>query len=155
METIYLILDNIRSTHNVGSILRTADAAGVAHVFLCGVTPSPVDRFGRDRGDVAKVALGAEKSVPWSYEKETNEIILSLKEKGVVIVGVEQHKDSVPYNTLSYTRPVAFVLGEETKGLTKDTLGLCDLIVEIPMRGKKESLNVSVAAGIILFRCIE
>lgn len=155
MESIHLILCDIRSTHNVGSILRTADAVGVKVVYLCGVTPAPIDRFGRKRTDIAKVALGAEESVRWVEAGDIQKTIRTLKDAGVTIVAVEQDTRSVPYHTFSATGPVAFVLGEETKGIPAHILNECDSIVEIPMKGKKESLNVAVATGIVLFRCIE
>lgn len=155
MHSVYLILDNIRSAHNVGSILRTADAAGVTRVYLCGCTPTPVDRFGRKRPDIAKVALGAEESVQWEHFEDTEELIGKLQGEGVCVVAVEQDERSIPYTDLSRNKPIAFVLGEETCGIGKETLARCDAVVEIPMVGKKESLNVSVAAGIVLFRLIE
>lgn len=148
----YVILDNIRSVHNVGSIFRTCDAAGVAKLYLCGLTPTPVDRFGRVRKDMAKVALGAEKNVVWEYADNTQDIIEKLKKDGVVIVAVEQDKKSIEYKKLSTKKPTAFVFGGEVAGISKETLKMCDEIIEIPMHGKKESLNVSVTVGIILFR---
>lgn len=155
MQTIYLLLYNIRSTHNVGSIFRTADAAGIKKMFLCGITPDPVDRFGRDRSDISKVALGAEKTVSWIHVEHIEDSIQSLKKDGVKVVAIEQHKNSIPHNTFKHSGPVAFVVGEETKGIPEDILRLCDEIIEIPMQGKKESLNVSVATGVVLFRYIE
>src|SRR5580704_7174209 len=97
MPEIALLLHNIRSAHNVGSIFRTADAAGVAGIFLSGYTPSPVDRFGNARKDISKVALGAEKNIPWEYEKTPDRIISRLREEGWQIVGVEQDKRSIHY----------------------------------------------------------
>jgi len=155
MKNVYIILDNIRSTHNVGSILRTADAAGVTKAYFCGYTPTPIDRFGRKRSDVAKVALGAEETVSWEYVEDVKELLKTLKEKGVRVVALEQDKRSVPYTKYRFDGDVAVLLGEETHGITKDVLTLCDDVVEIPMRGKKESLNVSVATGIVLFRLTE
>ncbi len=155
MEPIHLILCDIRSTHNVGSILRTADAVGVKTVYICGVTPAPIDRFGRKRADIAKVALGAEESVRWIEAGDVQKTIRTLKTAGVTIVAVEQDARSVPHHTFAATGPTAFVFGEETKGIPKHILNECDCIVEVPMRGKKESLNVAVTAGIVLFRCTE
>lgn len=151
MVPIHLILSDIRSAHNVGSILRTADAGGVEKVHLCGITPAPVDRFGRKRADIAKVALGAEDVVPWESCKDVFKKIETLKGENFIVVGVEQHRRSIPYYTFTSKQPVAFVLGEETKGLSEEILSLCDAVVEIPMRGEKESLNVSVALGVVLF----
>lgn len=147
----FVILDNIRSVHNVGSIFRTCDAAGVAKLYLCGTTPTPTDRFGRTRKDLAKVALGAETSVLWEYFADTNDVLKKLKEDGVRLVAVEQTEDAKDYRNVSFKEPVVFVFGNEVDGISKSTLALCDDVVEIPMRGTKESLNVSVAAGVILF----
>jgi 23S rRNA (guanosine2251-2'-O)-methyltransferase len=151
MKGPIVILDNIRSVHNVGSIFRTADAAGVSMIYLVGVTPAPIDRFGRARKDFAKVSLGAEKNIDWKSVPEIFELILKLKEDGVSVVAVEQAKNSVSYKTLPKNKKIAFIFGEETKGLSKEVLASADFIAEIPMSGKKESLNVSVSAGIILF----
>ncbi len=150
METAVL-LHNIRSAHNVGSIFRTCDAAGVSRVFLSGYTPAPRDRFDRIQKDIAKTALGAEKSVPWEYQKSSRAVISTLRKAGWHIAAVEQAPDSVDYRKFKSKKPVLFVFGNEVGGVPKNILKTCDSIVEIPMRGKKESLNVSVAAGIILF----
>jgi 23S rRNA (guanosine2251-2'-O)-methyltransferase len=148
-----LILHNIRSVYNVGSIFRTADAAGVSKIILTGYTPTPLDRFGRERPDLHKVALGAEKSVPWEYIKNPFGAIAKLKSEGVRIVAVEQ--DSRAASLFKFKKagkkPVALMVGNEVRGISKPLLAKCDEIVEIPMHGKKESLNVSVAAGIALF----
>lgn len=147
-----LVLNNLRSVYNVGSLFRTADAAGVDHVYLVGVTPGPVDRFGRARKDFHKTALGAEEVVPWSAHENLTEAVSLLKKEGYTVVAVEQHPDSIPYRDLPCFEKVAYVLGEETQGIPADELALCDHIVEIPQRGVKESLNVSVAGGVVLFR---
>ena len=154
-KKIFIILHNIRSVHNVGSIFRTADAAGVSEIFISGYTPTPIDRFGRYRKDVSKSALGAEKTVKWKYFKTAKQAIESLKKEKVFIVAAEQDKYAIDYRKLKYSYPVAFVFGNEVKGLSKQTLSYCDKISEIPMQGKKESLNVSVAAGIILFQTLD
>ena len=143
-----VILDNIRSVYNVGSIFRTSDALGVDKIYLCGCTPTPTDRFGRARKDLAKVALGAEKDIAWEYIKETKEIIKKLKKDGFQIIAVEQDKKSVNFKKIMPKYPVGIVMGNEVGGIDKITLGLCDLIAEIPMVGDKESLNVSVSFGI-------
>lgn len=151
MPDMYVILDNIRSVHNVGSIFRTCDGAGVSKLYLCGVTPAPVDRFGRIRSDMAKVALGAETHVPWEHESDTGACMERLKKEGVRIVAVEQDERAIDFKTFSVVGPTAFVFGEETRGLSRETLDAADTSIEIPMFGQKESLNVSVAAGIVLF----
>ncbi|MDO8620090.1 MAG: TrmH family RNA methyltransferase [bacterium] len=153
-KDILLILHNIRSVHNVGSIFRTADGAGVEKLYLVGHTPTPIDRFGRARKDLAKVALGAEVSVSWEYHKTISPLIRKLRKEGVGVVAVEQDERSVNYKTFKTKKPVALILGNEVTGIPKKVLALCDAIVEIPMRGKKESLNVSVVAGIVLFELV-
>ncbi len=149
IETI-LILDNIRSTHNVGSIFRTADAAGVSKMYLVGTTPCPIDRFGREQSDIAKTALGAEKTVPWEYMDNTLEIL--NKHSEYFKVALEQSGDSKDYKTIAPKEKNIIVLGPEVTGLPQEILHACDAIAEIPMRGSKESLNVSVATGVFLFR---
>lgn len=150
----FLILDNIRSVHNVGSIFRTSDAAGVEKIYLCGTTPTPIDRFRRARNDMAKVALGAEKTVPWEYAENTLDIVKKLKTEGVKVFGVEQYEGSVDYASVKYSEQCAFVFGNEVGGVSLDVLAECDEVIEIPMKGEKESLNVSVAVGIVLFRAV-
>jgi tRNA G18 (ribose-2'-O)-methylase SpoU len=153
-KEVFIILDNIRSVYNVGAIFRTADAAGVSKIYLCGVTPTPLDRFGRKRKDMAKSALGAEESVSWEQYENTIDAVLSLKKKGVFVIGVEQSERSLDYKSVKPEFPLAFVLGSETEGVDKQALDLCDIITEIPMKGTKESLNVSVSTGIVLFRIL-
>jgi len=134
----------------VGSIFRTADAAGAAKVYLSGYTPRPIDRFGRTQKDIAKTALGAEKSVPWEYAKTAQEIIKRLKKEEWSIAGVEQDARSRDYRE-AVPAKCAFVFGNEVRGLSPALRDACDILIEIPMHGKKESLNVSVTAGIVLF----
>jgi len=148
---IYVVLDNVRSIHNVGSIFRTADCAGVAKIYICGVTPSPIDRFGRKRPAFHKVALGAEDSVPCEYYKRTEQALSVLKKEGVKIVAVEQADNTMSFKDYVVREDTAFVFGAEVEGVSVDVLKKCDEIIEIPMSGKKESLNVSVAVGVILF----
>lgn len=148
---VFVVLDNVRSTHNVGAILRTADGAGASKVYLCGCTPLPVDRFGRKRHDIAKTALGAEDMIPWEHADDLLALIAQLKADGVRVVAVEQCGWSVRYDTLALDRSTALVFGEEVHGLTDEVLKACDTVAEIPMHGKKESLNVSVAAGVVLY----
>lgn len=149
-----LILDNIRSVFNVGSIFRTADGAGISKIYLVGVTPDPIDRFGRDRKDLTKVALGAEKKIPWEHARDIISIVKKLKEESYQIVALEQSEKSVDYKNFKPRFPLAVVLGEEVHGLLDKTLKQCDATIEIPMLGNKESLNVSVATGIALFRIL-
>lgn len=148
-----VIAQNIRSVHNVGSIFRTADAAGVKKIYLCGITPTPQDKFGRTRSDIHKTALGAECLVPWKYEKSITRLITNLKKEGYTIVALEQSPQSIQYTKIkeAKNKKIALVLGTETVGISKKILAQADYIIEIPMRGKKESLNVSVAFGIAAF----
>ena len=150
-KEIAVLLHNVRSAHNVGSIFRTADAAGVSKIYLTGHTSTPLDRFGRVRKDIAKTALGAEKYIPWEHHALPVRLIAKLKREGWHIVAVEQAADSIDYRKFKIKKPTLFILGNEVKGVSKNILKICDAIVEIPMRGYKESLNVSVATGIILF----
>lgn len=147
-----LILPDIRSALNVGAIFRTADAVGISKVYLTGYTPRPTDLFGRVRKDISKVALGAETWIPWEYKKTLLPLIKSLKKRGFQIVALEQDKRSIDYRKIKLSGKFAIILGPEVLGLNQKILQECDLIAQIPMHGKKESLNVSVACGIALFR---
>jgi 23S rRNA (guanosine2251-2'-O)-methyltransferase len=149
---VVVILHNIRSVYNVGSIFRTADAAGASRVYLCGITPTPIDRFGRKRNDLAKVALGAEESVSWKYFKTTEVAIEDLKRENFHVVSVEQSKKSMDYKKIKQSLKTCFIFGSETEGVPENILSMSDEIAEIPMSGMKESLNVSVTVGIVLFR---
>ena len=152
-----VILHNIRSTHNVGSIFRTADAAGCEKIYLCGITPAPIDRFGRENEKISKVALGAENWIAWEKVGQTTRLIDKIKKDGYKIFAVEQNKKSVPYYKVKIKNKkskVALILGAEVDGLTPTILRRADKILEIPMRGKKESLNVAVAFGIVAFNLI-
>ena len=143
-----VVLDNIRSVYNVGSVFRTSDALGIDKIYLCGCTPTPIDRFGRPRKDLAKVALGAEKDIASEYCLDTKEIIKKLKKEGFQIIAVEQDKKSVDFKKVKTKYTTAIVMGNEVEGINKKILKLCDVIAEIPMKGNKESLNVSVSFGI-------
>jgi tRNA G18 (ribose-2'-O)-methylase SpoU len=156
-----VILHNIRSTQNVGAILRTCDAVGVNKVFFSGITPSPIDRFGRKRSDVSKSALGAEESVEWKVLEEkgqsVQEFLKEMHAEGFQIVALEQSENSVDYKKLNEVAPSdrrVVVLGNEVEGVSKEILDLCDVVCEIPMMGEKESLNVSVAFGVFIFRVL-
>ncbi len=148
---IAVLLHNVRSAHNVGSIFRTADAAGVSEIILSGYTPAPLDRFKRPQKEIAKTALGAEDSVAWQKVSEPQRIIDVRRSEGWRIVGVEQDARARDYRKFDTNERTLFVFGNEVRGLSPALLEACDEIIEIPMRGKKESLNVAVAAGIILF----
>ena len=150
-------LHNIRSVHNVGSIFRTADAAGINHIYLSGYTPLPVDRFGRERNDMAKVAIGAEKTVFWSQLENPLQDIQDLKKTGSHIIGIEQNENSVDifdYKNPENVSEMIIAMGEEVSGMEQNQIDICDDIVEIPMRGQKESLNVSVAFGVAVYQIL-
>ncbi len=150
------ILDNLRSVHNVGSIFRTANAVGVEKVYLCGTTPTPLDTKGLRRKDFAKVALGAEDTIEWEYYEKTEDALKKLQDEKYYIVALEQDEKSVGYKTVSVenTLDVAFVIGGEVEGMSRSCLDMCDVIAEIPMLGTKESLNVTIAFGIGVYRIL-
>lgn len=153
-KEMYLILHNIRSLHNTGSIFRTADAAGVKKIYLTGYAPTPLDRFGKIRPEIHKTALGAENSIKWQYYKNISGLLKKLKKEKIFIAAAEQWPKSVNYKNFRPKYPLALIFGNEVRGLSPQILKRCDKIIEIPMHGKKESLNVSVSAGIILFSLI-
>ena len=151
---VAVILHNIRSIHNVGSAFRTSDAAGISCLYLTGYTPTPLDRFNRPRKDLAKVALGAEKNLTWEHAEDIFDLISKLKKQNYTIIAIEQNKNSVDYKSVLLPERSALIFGAEVEGLSQEVLKACDIIAEIPMAGKKESLNVSVALGIALFRML-
>lgn len=143
-RSILLLAHNIRSLWNVGSLFRTSDAFGVEKIYLTGYTATP------PRREISKTALGAEDSVPWASERDPVKAIKMLKKKGFAIVALEQAKRAVDLATYQPPSKVCLIVGHEVLGVPKELLKLCDAIVHIPMHGTKESLNVSVAAGIAL-----
>ncbi|MFA6554540.1 MAG: TrmH family RNA methyltransferase [Candidatus Paceibacterota bacterium] len=154
IKDIRLLLDNIRSVHNVGSIFRTAETVGVTKIYCIDTTPTPTDRFNRKRNDLAKVALGAEDLVPWEYLKDSISLVKRLKKEGFKIVALEQAENSINYKKIKSKEKVLLILGNEVGGVSKQLLNLSDEIAEIPLKGKKESLNVSVAGGIMMFELL-
>ena len=161
MKTPILILEDIRSSHNVGSLFRTADAVGVGYVYLVGYTPTPVDKFGKVNSDIAKSALGGEKTIPWKKTTSCTVLIKKFKKDSCVVVAIEQDKNAVDYKKVSSLlktkyngKQIVFVLGNEVTGVSKKVLSVADVVAEIPMSGSKESLNVSVAGGIAMFRIL-
>jgi 23S rRNA (guanosine2251-2'-O)-methyltransferase len=152
MREIVAVLHDIRSIHNVGSIFRTADSAGIKKIYLCGITPSPFDRFDKVRQEFAKVALGAEQFVEWEKVTSITKVITQLAKTGFTVAAVELSDRSVPYTALRKTKGnIALIMGNEVKGIPARILKACNVIIEIPMRGKKESLNVSVAFGVVAY----
>ena len=158
-----LLLDDIRSVHNVGSIFRTAETLGISRIYCAGTTPTPVDRFGRKRKDFTKVALWSEDLVTWEYVEEAGESVKRLKKEGFEVIALEQAGNSIDYKEVefkahsngSHPPKILIILGNEVDGVSPKLLKMADVIAEIPLNGKKESLNVSVAAGIALFRWLD
>ena len=147
----YVILHEVRSSHNVGAIFRTCDGAGISKIFLTGYTPAPLDRFGRPVAEIIKTSLGASAMVPWEQSDDVVSVIQTLKSNGVEIVAIEQSVAAVSLYDFIPAPDVAYIFGNEITGVPKDVLAICDRVVEIPMSGQKESLNVSVTVGIVLF----
>ena len=143
---ITIVLDNIRSALNVGSVFRTADAFLIENIILCGITIIPPNK------DIRKVALGATNSVNWQFERNTLEAVSVLKKNGYHIMGVEQaDKSSMLDNFSLPNKPLAIIMGNEVNGVSEDVIKLCDDVIEIPQFGTKNSLNVSVATGIVIW----
>lgn len=142
---LYLILENIYDTYNIGGIFRLADGLAVEKVYLCGETEIPPNHR------IQKASIGTYKVVPWEYKETAAEAISELKAKGVQVVAVEQDEKSTDYRTTEYKAPVALLVGNETFGVTKETIALCDNTVEIPMWGINTSLNVIVSAAIVSY----
>ena len=157
MKTV-AILHDIRSVINVGAIFRTCDAAGISKIYLTGITPTPLDRFGRTRTDLAKAALGAEKTVAWEFSQEVDLVLENLKKENYKIIAIEQSPTSVDYKKvqeqIGQHEDVAFLVGNEVGGISEQLLNSCDIVAEIPMKGQKESLNVSTAFGVAVFRIL-
>ncbi len=141
----HVILNNIRSLYNVGSIFRTADGAGVAKIWICGITGHPPDK------QIAKTALGAEQSVLWEYRENIAAVVDELKKQDFKIHLLEQTQKSVPYQKFKAKAPVCLIVGNEIEGVASQVLSLCDGAIEIDMAGIKNSLNVAVAFGIVAY----
>lgn len=155
INSIALVVDNIRSSENVGSFFRTADAVGVEKIFLVGISPQPLDKFLRPDTKIAKTALGAEKEIPYEYYKTILPLIKKLKNDGYTVVALELSKNAIDYRQLlqqkDLKQKLAIIVGNEVTGIKPSTLKNVDFVAQIPMRGNKESLNVSVSAGVILY----
>jgi len=143
---VYVILNSIRSSYNVGSIFRTSDGAMIKKLFLCGYTPHPPKK------EILKTALGATESVEWEYIENPKDVVLKLKSEGVKICALEQTSNSRPhYQIESNEFPIAMIVGNEITGVSQELIDLCDFSIEIPQHGIKQSLNVAVAYGISIF----
>ena len=148
-----LLLENIRSAHNVGAMFRTADGAGVSKIFLCGYTPAPVDRFGRVQPEIKKTSLGASETIAWEQvgASEVGAFLQEQKRTGATIVALEQTAQSIPLKDFTVPENVLYIVGNEVDGVSPEVLAEVDVVVELPMLGQKESLNVSTAAGILMY----
>ena len=145
--SVVVILDNIRSCNNIGSVFRTSDALLVNSLYLCGITACPPQK------DIHKTALDAEKTVDWKYYKNTEEAVFDLKKQGYRIYAVEQVENSIKLNDFSPERneKIGIVFGNEVKGVQQKVVDICDGAIEIPQFGMKHSFNVSISAGIVLW----
>lgn len=148
---VYIILDNVLDTYNIGAIFRLADAVAAEKVYLCGGTETPPNHR------IKKASINTTEWVDWQYFADAKTAIedLRFKNKDLRVIAVEQDQRSVPYDKVDYTFPIALVVGHETDGVAKEVLDLCDGIVEIPMWGVNTSLNVMVSLGIVLFKVME
>lgn len=144
---LVVVLDNVRSLNNIGSVFRSSDAFRIASIYLCGITATP------PHADIHKTALGAEDSIDWVYSETTEEAVETLKNKGFTVCAIEQAKGSIMLDDLKVEKDVkyAIILGNEVKGVSQSVVDLCDCCIEIPQFGTKHSLNVSVAAGIVIW----
>lgn len=147
---IIVVMDNIRSMHNVGSVFRTGDAFLIEAIFLCGYTAQPPHR------DIHKTALGATETVDWIYFEKTLDAVLELKSKGYKVYGIEQVEGSILLDQFSYDKKekIALVFGNEVEGVNDEVLKICNGCIEIPQQGMKHSLNISIAAGIVLWELV-
>jgi len=148
----YVILDSIRSAHNVGAIFRTCEAAGIDKIFLCGYTPAPIDRFGRTVKEIEKTSLGASAMVAWETTDDIVDVIRRLQSQNVQVVAIELSSTATSLYEFSPASDVAYVFGNEVTGIAPPVQALCDEIVYIPMQGQKESLNVATTVGVVLFQ---
>ncbi len=147
---IVVILDNLRSAYNVGSIFRTCECAGIEKLILCGITPCPPHK------GIEKTALGTTETLPWEYELSVLSTIEKLRDKGYTIASLEITDQSVPITEIKKENfPLALIIGNEVYGVSDAVLSASDLILEIPLYGKKESLNVAVSTGVALFLLVE
>ena len=145
-DPIIVLLDDVRSLNNIGSIFRTCDAMGVKKMYLCGITAQPPHR------EIRKTAIGASKSVDWEYEKDASKIVTKYRELGYEIIGVEQTSKSVSLENYQFNnKQTLLIFGNEINGVSQKLIDLCDLSLEIPQFGTKHSINISVSVGIVLW----
>lgn len=144
----HVVLDNIRSAFNVGSVFRTCDAAGVAHLHLCGISAAPPNP------KLLKTSLGAERTVAWSHCIDARERLAELREAGLTLFAVERAEGSLPYTDVEYPERCALIFGHEVAGVAAPLLAMADRVIEIPMLGRKNSLNVATSVGVVLFEIV-
>jgi len=143
---VYVVLNSIRSSYNVGSIFRTSDGAMIEKLYLCGYSPYPPKK------EILKTALGSTESVDWEYVKDPVEVVKELKSRGIKICALEQTSNSKPHYSVNKTvMPLCLIVGNEISGVTQELIDLCDFSIEIPQFGIKQSLNVAVAYGVAIF----
>ncbi len=144
---LIIVLDNVRSLNNIGSVFRTADAFLVEKIYLCGITATPPHR------DIQKTALGATDSVTWEYAENTLDVVQQLKDEGVQVASVEQTEDAVVLQQVqpNASKKMAVIFGHEIKGVSQDVVSASDMVIEIPQHGTKHSLNISVSAGVVIW----
>ncbi|MEA2077597.1 MAG: RNA methyltransferase [Candidatus Marinimicrobia bacterium] len=145
---IYVIADNIRSLHNVGSLFRTSEAAGIEKLYLVGISGTP------PRKEISKTAIGAENNVPWEYHADIIPLLKYFKSENIPIIVLEHTNSSKDFQNVGYSFPLCLVVGNEVDGISEEVMDYADMAVEIPMFGMKQSLNVSVAYGIMLYELI-
>lgn len=150
-QEIYIVLDNVLDTYNIGSIFRLADAVAAKKIYLCGGTETPPNHR------IKKASINTTQWVEWNYKETALEAIndLRLKIKDIQIIAIEQSKNSIQYDKFNYTLPICLVLGNETTGVSKEVLKMADAVVELPMFGVNISLNVMVSLGVVLYKVIE
>lgn len=149
-KQLVVLLDDVRSMNNVGSIFRTCDCLGIGQIYLCGITGSPPHR------DIYKTSLGAENSIDWEYHEDIETLINTLKSENYIIAGLEQTDKSIDIRNFDpQSKPVAIIVGNEVEGISDKALALCDEILEIPQFGTKHSFNVAVSCGIAFWELIK
>jgi len=147
---IFIVLENVVDTYNVGGFFRLADAVAAEKLYLCGQTQTPPDK------KILKASVGTYRLVPWEYKENVDISVAELRKiKNMNVIAVEQNRKAINYTKVKYSFPIAFIFGNETFGMTPSALKLADAIVEIPLYGVNKSLNVMIAAGIVLYRTLE
>lgn len=146
---ITVVIENIRSLYNVGAVFRTSDGAGIEKLCICGYTARP------PRKEIEKTALGSTESVPWEWRQTAVEAITEYRSRGYQIVALEHTDRSVPHDRAEYKYPLCLIIGNEVEGVGQEAVAMCDMAIEIPMHGVKQSLNVAVAYGVAVYRILE